>query len=76
MHLPETYLASSTTASFSNKTFSYLYTTENSSVNLQNISDNTEKNISSSNDLLKNYVFVGLFEVFVFFFIATFSDRN
>lgn len=66
----ETYLATSTTASLSNKTFSYQYTTEDSSVSLQKKSDTTVKHISSSNDLLKNDVFVGLFGVFVLFFIV------
>lgn len=66
----EPFLASSTTDSLSNKTFSYQYTTEDSSVYLQKISGTTVKSISSSNDLLKNDVFVGLFGVFVLFFIV------
>lgn len=63
----ETFLATSTE---SNKTFSYQHTTEDSSVYLHKISDTTVQNISSSNDLLKNDVFVGLFGVFVLFFIV------
>lgn len=63
----ETFLGTSTE---SNKTFSYQYTTEDSSVYLQKTSDTTVKNISSSNGLLKNDVFVGLFGVFVLFFIV------
>lgn len=66
----ETYLASSTTALLLNKTFFYQYTTEDSAVNLQKISDAPGKNISSSHDFLKNDVFVGLFGVFVLFFIV------
>lgn len=66
----DTFLGTSTVASLSNKTVSYQYTSEDSSVYLQKISETTEKNISSSNDLLKNDVFVGLFGVFVFFFIV------
>lgn len=62
-------LATSTFASLWNKAFSYQYTTEDSSVYLQKISGTTVKNISS-NDLLKNDVFVGLFGVFVLFFIV------
>lgn len=66
----ETYFARTTTASLSNKTYFYQYTTEDSSVKLQKISDTTVRNISSSNDLLKNNIFVGLFGVFVLFFIV------
>lgn len=63
----ETFLATSTE---SNITFSYQHTTEDSSVYLHKISDTTVQNISSSKDLLKNDVFVGLFGVFVLFFIV------
>lgn len=63
----ETFLATSTE---SNRKFSYQHTIEDSSVYLLKISDSTVKNISSSNDLLKNDVFVGLFGVFVLFFIV------
>lgn len=63
----ETFLATSTE---SNITFSYQHTTEDSSAYLHKISDTTVQNISSSKDLLKNDVFVGLFGVFVLFFIV------
>lgn len=63
----ETFLATSTE---SNRKISYQHTIEDSSVYLQKISDSTLKNISSSNDLHKNDVFVGLFGVFVLFFIV------
>lgn len=63
-------MATSTTASLSNKTFSYQYTNEDSSVYLQKLGGTTVKNISRSNDLLKNDIFVGLFGVFVLFFIV------
>lgn len=66
----DAFLTTSTTASLSNKTFSYQQTTEDSSVNLQKISDTTVINVPNSNDLLKNDVFVGLFGVFVLFFIV------
>lgn len=66
----DAFLATTTTISLSNKTFSYQYTTEDSSVLLQKISGTTEKSISSSIGLLKNDVFVGLFGVFVLFFIV------
>lgn len=69
-NLSATFSPTSTTVSFSNKTFSYPVATEDSSICTHKPSDTTMDNFPNNNNLLNNNVFVGLFGIFVLFFVV------